>query len=200
MLAATDGSKYMVGMRDNLSGWAKYKGLRKASSRAVARFIYEVWMTRFGCPLLIVNDGGPENQALTKELCERFNVRNVQVAAYHPQSNGQVQRGHQNIVDALAKLTAPSGKPANWPAHPAAVSWADRITVRKSTGMTPYRVVFGQECLLPVEIAMESWRVVDWLRMERAENKRAELLALRARQLERRPEDIEKAVEAQRKS
>ena len=47
---------------------------------------------------------------------------------------------------------------------------------------------------------MESWRVVDWLRVERAGNKRAELLALGARQLERRPEDIEKAADAQRKS
>ena len=195
MPAATDASKYMVGMRDNLSGWVEYKALRKASSQAVAKFIYEVWMARFGCPLLIVNDGGPENQALTKELLERFNVRNVQVAAYHPQSNALVERGHQSIVDALAKLMAPWGKPGNWPAHLAAVSWADRITVRKYTGMTPYRVVFGQECLLPVEIAMESWRVVDWLRVERAGNKRAELLALCARQLERRPEDIEKAAE-----
>ena len=95
-------------------------------------------MVRFGCLLLIVNDGGPENRAPTKELLERFNVRNVQVAAYHPQSNRLVERGHQNIVDALAKLTAPSGKTGNWPAQLAAVSWADRITVRKSKGMTPY--------------------------------------------------------------
>ena len=157
-------------------------------------------MARFGCPLLIVNDGGPENQALMKELLESFNIRNAQVAAYHLQSNGLVEHGHQNIADALAKLMAPSGKPGNWPAHLAAVSWADRITVGKSMGMTPYRVAFGQECLLPVEIAMESWRVVDWLHVQRAGNKRAELLALRARQLERRPEDIEKAAEEQRKS
>ena len=47
---------------------------------------------------------------------------------------------------------------------------------------------------------MESWCVVDWLRVERVGNKRVELLALRARQLERRPEDIEKAAEAQRKN
>ena len=46
---------------------------------------------------------------------------------------------------------------------------------------------------------MESWRVVDWLHMERAGNKRVDLLALRTRQLERTPEDIEKAVKAQRK-
>ena len=61
MPAATDGSKYMVEMRDDLSGWAEFKGLRKANSRAVAKFINEVSMARFGCPLLIVNDGGPEN-------------------------------------------------------------------------------------------------------------------------------------------
>ena len=138
MPATTDGSKYIVGMQDDLSGWAEYKALRKASSRAVAKFIYDVWMGRFGCPLLIVNDGGVENQALTKELFERFNVRNVQVATYHPQSNGLVERRYQNIVDALGKLTAPLGKPGNCPAHLAAVSWADRITVRKSTSMTPY--------------------------------------------------------------
>ena len=38
------------------------------------------------------------------------------------------------------------------------------------------------------------------MRVERAGTKRAELLALRARQLERRPEDIEKAAEVRRKS
>ena len=200
MPAATDGSKYMVGMRDDLSGWAEYKALRKASSPAVAKFIYEVWMARFGCPLLIVNDGGPENKALTKELLERFNVRKVQVAAYHPQSKGLVEGRHQNIVDASAKLTAPSGKPGNSPTHLAAVSWADQIAAHKSTGMTPYRVIFGQECLLLVEIAMESWPVLDSLCVERAGNKRAELLVLRARQLERKPEGIEKAAEAQRKN
>ena len=47
---------------------------------------------------------------------------------------------------------------------------------------------------------MESWRVVERLRVERAGNKRAELLALRARRLKRRPEDVEKAAEARRKS
>ena len=136
--AAMDGSKYMVAMRDDLSGRAEYKGLRKASSRAVAKFFYEVLMGHFGCPLLIVNDGGPENQALTKELFDRFNVRIVQVAAYHPQSNGLVKRGQQNLVDALAKPMAPSGIPGNWPTHLASVSSADRMTLRKSPGMTPY--------------------------------------------------------------
>src|SRR5437588_988312 len=74
MPVATDGSRYMVGMRDDLSGWAEYKALRKAGSRAVARFIYEQWMARFGCPLLVVNNGAQENQALTTEWPARHAV------------------------------------------------------------------------------------------------------------------------------
>ena len=78
--------------------------------------------------------------------------------------------------------------------------WADRITVRRSTGVSPYRLAFGQECLLPVDLAEETWGVLDWKAVERAENGRAELLALRARQLERREEDLETAAANQRKS
>ena len=56
-------------------------------------------MAHFGCQLLIVNDGGLENQPLMAELLERFNVRNMQVAAYYPQSNELVERGYHKIVN-----------------------------------------------------------------------------------------------------
>ena len=49
-------------------------------------------MERFGCPLLLVNDAGLKNHALTKELLERLNVQRVQDAVYHPQLNGLVER------------------------------------------------------------------------------------------------------------
>ena len=93
-----------------------------------------------------------------------------------------------------------SGKTGNWVRHLAGVMWADRITVQRSTGVSPYRLAFGQECLLPVDLAEETWGVLDWKAVERAENGRAELLALRVRQLERREEDLETAAANQRKS
>ena len=66
--------------------------------------------------------------------------------------------------------------------------------------MTPFRVVFGQDCVLLVEMAVESWQVVEWRRMACAANPQVELLALCARQLERGPGDIGRAAEAQQKS
>jgi hypothetical protein len=66
--------------------------------------------------------------------------------------------------------------------------------------MTPFRLVFAQECLLPVELSLESWRVLEREKMETAEKPRAQLLALRARPLERRQEDLAEAAKALRQS
>ena len=64
-------------------------------------------------------------------------IRNVCIASYHPQSNAVVERGHQQIVDGLAKLGA------KWVKNLPLVVCADRITIRVSTGFTRYRLVFG---------------------------------------------------------
>ena len=64
--------------------------------------------------------------------------------------------------------------------------------------MMPNQVVSRQNRLLPVAIEIESCRVVDWLCVERAGNKRAQFLALCTRKLERKLKDIEKKAEAQR--
>lgn len=83
MRTATDYSKYPLGMRNDLSGCAEYMELRKASLRVVLKLIYKVSIAHFGCSLLIVNNGVLGNQALTRELLERYNIWNVQVEAYH---------------------------------------------------------------------------------------------------------------------
>jgi len=76
------------------------------------------------------------------------------------------------------------------------ILWADRITTRASTGFTPYRLVFGQDCIVPIELTAASWATVNWNRIKT----RAELLAARARQLERKEEDVREAQENIRKS
>ena len=57
MPTARDGCKYLVGMRDDVSGWAEYKAIRKANSKTIAKFIYETWICRYGCPMLIIYEG-----------------------------------------------------------------------------------------------------------------------------------------------
>ena len=48
-----------------------------------------------------------------------------------------------------------------WTEHLPGVMWADRITVRGSTGKTPYRVALGQDCLFPIDVEEGTWAVMD---------------------------------------
>ena len=97
------GFGYLVAMRDDFSGWVEAKAIRHTDAKTIAAFIYE-WFCRFGVPGRIVFNGGGENKGVARELMQQYNTRNVPIAAYHLQSNGLIERGHQPIIDALAKL------------------------------------------------------------------------------------------------
>ena len=59
-------------------------------------------------------DGGAENLDLMKDLLEHYRIQWTIISAYHPQSNGLVERGHESIVNSLAKY---SKEPGDWVKH-----------------------------------------------------------------------------------
>ena len=83
-----------------------------------------------------------------------------------------------------------------WIDHLPAVLWADRITTRRTTDYAPFRLMFGQDAVLPVELDNLTWNTAHWQEIEDTSS----LLAARARKLERRQEDIGRAVGRLRES
>ena len=181
------GFHYLVLARSDFSGWVEGRALRRATSESVARFLWEEVICRHGTPSKLVVDGGPENKDLVAALAERYNIRRVVVSAYHPQANGMVERGHAPIVAGLSKMT--SGGGSDWVRHLPAILWADRTTHHASTGMTPYEIEHLDRAVLPIELEVPTWSVLPWEEVQST----ADLLAVRARQLERRDEDLEEA-------
>ena len=187
-MPADAGKHYLVVAREDFSGYAEARALGKANSKNIAAFIWEDIICRHGCFRKLVVDGGPENQKYVERLAERYNIKGTVVSAFHPQANGMIERGHQPIVDALSKMSKDS--PRGWTRNLQAVLWADRAAVRRSTGMTPALIVCGTDAILPIELDILTWQILPWLGV----NSTAYLLALRARQIERRDEDVEEAL------
>ena len=104
------GKSYLVAARSDFLGWVEARALIRADNAAIARFLYEDIIYRHGIFRKVVLDGGPENQGLTIELADKYNIRRVKVSAYHPQANGIVKRGHSPIVDSLTKITGDKEK------------------------------------------------------------------------------------------
>ena len=112
------------------------------------------------------------------------------ITAYHPQANGVVERGHKQLVDGLSK--ACSGKsPTKWPEYLNDVLWADRITVQKFTGFSPFELVYGWKCLLPIEVIFSTWHIVEAHEPQTTQ----ELINLRVAQLTQSAFDRDLAIE-----
>jgi hypothetical protein len=97
------GFKYMVLARDDLSGWVEGRPLREKTAAAVARFLWEDIVCRFGLYGRLVIDGGSENKSVVSELTKKYGIRRIEASAYHPQAIS-LERVHQAIKDGLSKL------------------------------------------------------------------------------------------------
>src|SRR5579862_3855582 len=181
---------FIVFARDDLSGWAEARVLESTDSVGVAKFLQEEVICRHGVPRRIVMDGGSENLGFTEELVKKYGMHGISIAPYHPQSNGLVERGHQTIINAIAKYRASdistrSGlypRETGWTRYLALALWADRITTRRTTGYSAFELIYGRECHLPVQLAVESWSLVEWDDVKSHED----LIIARMRQLDER--------------
>ena len=69
---------------------------------------------------------------------------------YHPQTNGQAEISNREINWILEKIMQANRK--DWSNRLQNALWAHRTTYKAPIGMSPYQVVFGKPCHLPVEI------------------------------------------------
>jgi transposase InsO family protein len=74
----------------------------ETSVAACAKALTFTWISRFGLPKTITSDHGPQfTSNLWLQLCKMLNISHKQTTAYHPESNGAVERLHHHLKDAL---------------------------------------------------------------------------------------------------
>ena len=180
--------KYLVIARDDFTWWPEARALRDKSSENVARFIWEDVICRHGLFGHLVVDGGSENMKEVISLLKRMGANRIRISPYNSRANGTVERGHFTVLEALSKMT--DGGMKRWIQHLPSVLLAERITTHRPTGMDPFSLVYGRDCVLPAESRFPTWRILEWNEVR----DRSDLLALRARQLEMRDEDLEESL------
>ena len=119
-----------------------------ASASDIAQHFVEEIARLHGIPAKIISDRDAKFTskfwtAMFQSLGTLLNLSSV----YHPETDGQTERVNQVIEDMLGSYC--NQQPSLWLKYLPLVEFAYNSSFHKSVGMSPFKALYGQDCLVP---------------------------------------------------
>ena len=149
----TCGHRYILLIVDSYSKWCEAFPLKTQEATEIAKVFYSEIICRYGAPDVLVTDRGQNFvSVLIQEICKMFQITKKETSAYHPQTNAACERMNSFIEQSLR--TYCNQNQTDWPAYLPSIMLAYRTTQTPSTKYSPYFLLFGRECRLPIDTAL----------------------------------------------
>jgi len=124
------------------------------------KYFLQVWYSKSGD-----SDRGSHfcNAELRKAFAH-FGVKHRIATAYHPQTNGQAEVSNREVKRILEKTVSTSRR--DWAIKLDEALWAYRTAYKTPTAMSPFQLVYGKACHLPVEMEHRVFWALKWLNFD----------------------------------
>nr|GEV33504.1 reverse transcriptase domain-containing protein [Tanacetum cinerariifolium] len=152
---SSKGNKYILVAVDYLSKWVEAKALPTNDARVVVKFLKSLF-SRFGTPKAIISDRRTHfcNDQFSRVMA-KYGVTHRLSIAYHPQTSGQVEVTNRGLKGILERTVGENR--ASWCDKLEDALWAFCTTFKTSIGCTPYLLVYGKACHLPLELEHKAY-------------------------------------------
>ena len=141
------GKTYLLTIVDRFSRWPEALPISSINAETVAETFYDGWVARFGCPTTVTTDRGSQFESrLMARLHELTGSNRIHTTAYHPASNGLVERLHRTLKAAL------TASQQGWTRALPTVLLGLRAAVKEDLGCSAAELVYGTTLHLPADM------------------------------------------------
>jgi transposase InsO family protein len=131
------GNRFLLVIADRFSKVTKTAPLRTITALSVARAFCDHWAYIYGPPASLLTDNSRQFTAKSfQAACAELGIKKVFTTAYHPQTNGQVERYNRTILPSLRGYVA--ARQDDWDEYTFAVTFSYDCRVHSSLGMAPF--------------------------------------------------------------
>lgn len=140
--------EYVLVVIDHFTRWAITIPTYTQKVETVVKSLIDELYNKFGMPRRLLSDRGSNFMSqVCKELHSFLGVKQLFTSAYHPQTNGMVERFNSTFKGMLAALEEQYAD--QWVDMLQSVTFAYNTSVHETTKMTPYYALFGREAVSP---------------------------------------------------
>lgn len=150
MQETPDGNKYIMVAIDYLTKWPIAQAVPDITAERTERFLMDNIVSQFGVPNFLITDRGSNYMAeYLQTFMGKLECRHRMTTSRRPQSNGQVERLNQTLIQVMSKIRRDddNAKPWDHYLHPALMSI--RTMSNEATGHTPSMLLYGYDMRTP---------------------------------------------------
>eukprot|EP00253_Pinus_taeda_P025533 PITA_25533 len=145
--------KWILTATDYFTKWIEAIPTRQATDTVIIQFLESNILSRFGCPNKIIADNAAAFKSKKMvNFCSKYKITLGHSTAYYPQGNGLAKSSNKSLVNIIKKLLETNKK--GWHKKLVNALWADRVSQKKSIGMSPFELVYGIGTVFPISLAI----------------------------------------------